>query len=228
MTVYYYKKSSNISGFTLVELMIALLVSSIVAGAIYFVYTGQQNIYTRQEVVVDMQQNLRAGLYLVGQELRMAGYDPSGNAGAGIVTATSNTINFTQDITDNAGTATDGDGDIADANENVTLAFNAATLQLTRNTGGGAQPFVDNVDFIEFAYTLEDGTVTLAPNPSTLDQIRTVQISMLVRTATPEVNYLNTLTYTTPFGTVINGGPYNDNFRRRFLYTTVQCRNIGL
>jgi type IV pilus assembly protein PilW len=219
---------SGSKGFTLVELMIALLVSSVVAGAIYFVYTGQQKIYTLQEAVVDMQQNLRAGLYLVGQELRMAGYDPQGSAGAGIVNATSNGINFTQDITDNAGTGTDGDGDVADANENITLAFNPATLQLTRNTGGGAQPFVDNVDFIEFVYTLEDGTVTSNPNPSTLDQIRTIQVSMLVRAASPEINFLNTFTYTTPFGTVVNGGPYNDNFQRRFLYTTVQCRNIGL
>jgi len=224
----------NDAGFTLIELMIAVVITSVIAMAIYFSYSSQQRIYIRQEAVVDMQQNLRSGLYLLSQELRLAAYDPTGKAGARIVNATSTSIQFTQDVTDAAGTATDGDGALTGPNENITLAFDAVNSRVTRDTGGGPQPFIDNVDFIEFVYTLTDGRQMVNPAASTFNIISTVEISLLVRASAPDVNFLNRFTYTTPnpsgsdLGKPINGGPYNDNFLRRFLYTTVQCRNINL
>ena len=42
-------------GVTLVELMIALMMSSILIAALYRTFIGQQKTYTVQEQVVDMQ-----------------------------------------------------------------------------------------------------------------------------------------------------------------------------
>ena len=146
---------SHNKGFTLVELMATVLLSAVVATVLYAMYQNQHKLHRTQEAVVDMQQNGRAAMYLLGQELRMAGYNPLETAGTGIQT-TSNaiTLQFTQDLNE--------DGDTADANENVTLTWDstddagetpgedctADNPCITRTVpGGGAQPFINDIDF---------------------------------------------------------------------------------
>ncbi|MDY6970884.1 MAG: PilW family protein [Thermodesulfobacteriota bacterium] len=153
-------------GFTLVELMIVMAVSTIVMTGIYTVYNTQQKSFVTQEEVAGMQQNLRAAMYFMEREIMSAGADPSKTAGATIVTSGSTTINFTMDITDNAGTG-NPDDDVNDANENITYGFNAAddangdgiadagAAPLRRNNGGGLQPFIEGVHAIGFAYAYD-------------------------------------------------------------------------
>lgn len=218
------------NGFTLIELMVTLAVSSVVLIVVFWIYEEQQRVRVSQESVVDIQQNMRAAVYLLGQEIRMAGYDPTNDAGATITAATATTISFSQDITDNPGTANDGDGDVNDANESITINFNLATNTLTRQStaAGVPQPLIQNVENIEFRYTLEDGSLTLNPAASQLEDIRTVDISILVRSANPEDRFLNNTIYTPSSGVVNNWGPFGDNIRRRLLITTIQCRNMGI
>lgn len=64
-------------GFTLVELMVTLAISSIALAGIYGVYRAQLKSHVTQNVVVDIQQNLRNALYVLQRQIRMAGYDPS-------------------------------------------------------------------------------------------------------------------------------------------------------
>ena len=45
-------------GITLIELLVALVISGILVGGIYRTFIGQQKTYTVQERVVDMQQNV--------------------------------------------------------------------------------------------------------------------------------------------------------------------------
>lgn len=61
-------------GITLIELMIALMISSILIAAIYQVFISQQRSYTVQEQVVDMQQNVRVSISRMIREIRMAGF----------------------------------------------------------------------------------------------------------------------------------------------------------
>jgi len=228
-------------GFTLVELLITMLISGIIITSIYSAFQSQQNSYLAQDQVAEMQQNIRAGLEVMTREIRMAGYDPAGTANAGFVAATGPRLNFTQDITDNAGTATDGDGDCNDSNENITFGFSnandantdgiadnvvplAGAAPLGRNTGGGFQSIANNIAAIEFYYTLADDSQTLTPaNPA---DIRIVQITILARAANADRNFTHGATYITPSGAV--WAPPNDNFRRRLLTQRVNCRNMGL
>ena len=65
-------------GFTIIELLIALVLSSLLAGAIYNLFVKQVKTYTVNEQVVDMQQNVRAAINRAMREIRMTNF---GNVG---------------------------------------------------------------------------------------------------------------------------------------------------
>jgi type IV pilus assembly protein PilW len=62
------------NGVTLIELLIALVLSSILTAALYRAFIGQQKTYTVQDQVTDMQQNARTAMGQMTKEIRMAGY----------------------------------------------------------------------------------------------------------------------------------------------------------
>jgi type IV pilus assembly protein PilW len=235
------KTSYNNRGFTLVELMITVAISGIVIAAIYSAYISQQRTYLAQEQVAEMQQNIRAAIDMMTREIRMAGYDPTQSAGAGITTVTSSRFTFTQDI--------NSDGNIPTVpplgGETIIFGFSnandidnngvadAGAAPLGRETGGGFQPIAENIQAIEFRYLDATGAVT-----AVLADIRSVQVSILARAGREDRDFTNTMVYcpaSNPFnpatGLCTNAapatiwGPYNDNFRRRLLITTIQCRN---
>ena len=61
-------------GVTLIELLIALVISAILIAGIYKVYISQQRSYASQEQVADMQQNVRVAINRMLREIRMAGF----------------------------------------------------------------------------------------------------------------------------------------------------------
>lgn len=253
-------KDKHAKGFTLVEVMIALLMAGIMVAAIYSAFITQRKSYSMQELVAEMQQNLRVAQNLLTTSIRMAGYDPTGGAGAGFISADVTRFNFTADITDNAGTGTDGDGDVGDPNENITLGFSLvddadndgmaddadgdgeadlASMTLGRRVvaGGIFQPFAENIEAVEFQYLDGDGNVLATPmalGAADLNDIRSIQVSILARASRPDPNFLNQSVYTPASGTAWDlngaaaGNAANDNFRRRLLITTIHCRNLGL
>ncbi|WP_456387872.1 PilW family protein [Desulfolithobacter sp.] len=230
-------------GFTLVELMITLLISGIISVAIYSTYTSQQRVYFAQYSVAEMQQNIRAALSILARDIRMAGYDPTGNAGSGFVdsslftygtrtvtvTTSANEIAFTADL--------DGDGVIdvtvedIDGNgskemtemEQVAYRLNGTDLERFSSTTGivAWQDIAENIEGLEFTYLDSDNNVTTTPA-----DIRSVQISILARSGQRDPEFENNKIYTTASGAV--WGPYNDGYRRRLLVMTVQCRNMGI
>jgi prepilin-type N-terminal cleavage/methylation domain-containing protein len=89
-------------GVTLVELMIALMMSGILIAALYRTFIGQQRTYTVQEQVVDMQQNVRVSIHRMMSEIRMAGFGNVNNA----LNLVGGVNGFTQVITPNNNTLT--------------------------------------------------------------------------------------------------------------------------
>jgi prepilin-type N-terminal cleavage/methylation domain-containing protein len=61
-------------GISLIELMVALVISAILIAALYRTFIGQQKTYTVQEQVVDMQQNARVAISKMIRDIRMAGF----------------------------------------------------------------------------------------------------------------------------------------------------------
>jgi type IV pilus assembly protein PilW len=166
-------------GFSLVELLIAMAVASIIMGLIYNTYQAQQKSYTAQHLAVEMQQNIRAAMSLIKREIRMAGYDPITSDGidndldtnvdendetsnAGILSAAGNFIEFSFD--------NDADGSVDTAsNEHLTYGFttgdadldgiaNAGAESLSRiDTGGGVTEIIAyDIQGIAFAYAFDD------------------------------------------------------------------------
>ncbi len=61
-------------GFTLVELLIALLITGVVVSAGFGIYLTQHEGWIIQEQITNMQQNIRAGMHELETRIRMAGY----------------------------------------------------------------------------------------------------------------------------------------------------------
>jgi type IV pilus assembly protein PilW len=227
------------NGFTLVELMIAVAISGIVSIAIYSAYVAQQRSAIAQEQVGEMQQSIRAGLNIMEHEIRMAGHDPRASAGASITTANASQLIFTM-VADTDGNDNDGDGtkDEEDELESVEYylydAYSDGDQDLGRRTPTNTQAVAENIDAIEFRYTLNDASQTLTPTAAQLADIRAVQVSILARAGRADQNFTNTMTYTPASGNAwdLNGAAAgsapNDNFRRRLFITTIKCRNMGL
>jgi type IV pilus assembly protein PilW len=222
-------KSDN-QGFTVVELLVALALAGILGGAVYSTFNSQHKSYVVQERVAAMQQNLRAAMFMMERDIRMAACDPTGGADAEIITANADSIQFTLDITDDSGDG-DPDGDVDDANENVIFALDDNDDDGDNDLERNGSMIAENIEVLNFVYLDEDenkldddggGNVT-----TSIDDIRTVMIALVARTARVDRDFVNGTAYRNLLGEQILAAQ-NDNFRRRLLTSRVQGRNLGL
>jgi type IV pilus assembly protein PilW len=207
-------------GFTLIELMVALALTSIIMAGIMAAYISQLKSHITQQTIVEMQQNLRSAMQHMEKEIRMAGYDdPNKTPVAGLTTVLANTFGFTMDLND--------DGDVSDSNEAVTytLAANAGGTQcLMRNTGGGNNPIAENIEALNFVY-LDSFRV---PTNVAMN-VRSVQITIVAKSSRVNPVLFNIQTdnqvYRNQQGAVVLPA-MNDTFRRMAVTTDIKCRNL--
>jgi type IV pilus assembly protein PilW len=135
------------SGFSLVELLVAMAITGVVMAAVFKIYTTQQDSYVLQEQVAEMQQNGRTAKYVMTREIRMAGYDPTGSNNFGFLSAGGNSISFSMDIK-----LENGDPD--PAGEVITYSVSSGNLE--RNDGSGNEIAVENIEAVGFAYAYDE------------------------------------------------------------------------
>jgi type IV pilus assembly protein PilW len=237
------------SGMTLVELMIALALFTIVIAAIYQTFTYQQEAYLQTESRVNMVQEARAAQFFLARDIKMAGYDPTTFARTGFNDAERGQIRFSMDIA--------GNGDTADSEiTRFTLTSDTGTFndgvcptgtncRLSREwcsnsaNCGGLQPVAEGVEAIEFCYIIGNLRATTTPTEFERGSITSVIVSVLMRQSYRSRGYTDTTVYTpasvneelTPLfiGDRPDAwGPFNDPFRRKLVVFEVKARNMGM
>ncbi len=169
-------------GFTLLEVLISLAAGSILLGAVVSTFVLHSKSYDVREQMTEMVQTARAAMDMISREIRMAGYDPTG-AGFDAIPHDASQLQIRADI---QGDKPDNpsDGDTNDSNENIVYSYDSKDLQIDRNTGGGRQPFAENIEAFTFAYLDQDGSPTAATG-----DIRQIRVTITARTARPDPQY---------------------------------------
>jgi hypothetical protein len=78
-----------------------------------------------------------------------------------------------------------GNGRIVDANESITFVYDPKTHTLRRNTGGGNQPFGENIESFLVEYFDQGGNPTVH-----FASIQQVKVTVTARTERPDPKYL--------------------------------------
>lgn len=164
------------AGFTIVELIIALAITSVVGVAILMNYLSQSKAYNVQRELAHMQQNSRAAIYILMNDLRNIGRDPNRSGRYGIQSTLRDANGFDQLILTTL-RDTDGDG-IADEGAVQIIRYQIMdqngdgrqelrrcdSLAATPNCASAAdwQMIMDGVEDIGFAYAYDNGNEDLA------------------------------------------------------------------
>ncbi len=186
----------NPKGFTLMELLIAMVIFGMVIAGIVNSRIRQQDQNIGQNQAVEMQQTVRAVIYLMSRELRSAGFNSEfENHDTGVTAATATSLTFNRVAsTDTINNDGDAETDEAGELETITYAFAGTDLTVAYN-GGVAQLIAENLQAFGFTYFDQTGAVTAVPA-----NVTSIQISI---TATTDTNHLarsttnNTRTLTT-------------------------------
>lgn len=249
---------NNKSGFTLIEVLIAMFVSLVIMGGAYMFFNSQQRQTTIQTNVSDAQQTLRAAMDFMSRDIRMAGYNPTGVTDF-TITDIDDDINGMSAIAfnwDNPAGANDSAYSVTAVNGSI-VAPNSRALMFN------GQPLAGFVVALGLAYAYDDNDLDSqvetdpangntvwfydAGDDDTWDSLVTNQVAgtvnsnntgIAVDTRTIRAVRIWMLSqsqvpdpnYTDTNTYVV--GPHritpNNNFRHRLIERTVLCRNMGL
>ena len=86
----------------------------------------------------------------------------------------------------------------------------------------------ENIDALDFVYRDQNGNAIVI-SPTTLQDIRSVDITIVARTGRKDQDFTDTQAYFNQED-LVNPilAAQNDNFRRRLLTTNIACRNMGI
>jgi prepilin-type N-terminal cleavage/methylation domain-containing protein len=158
------------AGFSMIELLIVIGILAILFTFMYKGFERLNRYYTAENVKASTQQSARIGIEMMVQDIRLAGLNPLGTAGAGIVAANPTSFQFTADV--------NFDGDLGDPFENITYDLNGTDLR-QRNSNLLLSPnfevLLSNVTALAFTYLDDTGIPT-----ANLADIRTIGITLTV------------------------------------------------
>ena len=180
------KKSQNQfeqSGTTLVETLVALAISSLVAGAIYALFQTHHRIAIRQSQSALMEQELLSAITLISEELRMSGFSVQGASGSGFShrpgagapdfgrTTTEASVYCTRDLNKDGIVNESGSGSLGEhSGFRLNVANDGSAKEIPYNVlrkyDTGAvhwQPVSTNIGELRFTYLNAKGDIILDP-----------------------------------------------------------------
>lgn len=172
-------------GYSLIELMIVMVMSTIVMAAIYGVYASTTRTSTLQNASAEALHSVRTAMEIMVQDIRMAGYDPLGTGDFGFEEARDTKIRITADrwLGDPPDPSAHPNGIIDEEGfERMTYKLDGNQLQLILYEGTGSetdppQVIIDNVTDLEFSYLDTNADPITTPVDYTeLDDITSVVI----------------------------------------------------
>ena len=142
------------------ELLVGAAMSLLLLAFLYQTFLSQHRSWAVQQSTAELQEGMRTALDLICRELRMAGYDPTGLAGAGLEACGEDRVRFTADR--------NGNGQIdAGDQERITYWLEGDELSLRRTLYEGTasastQELLEGVEALGFAYAYDadgDGAI---------------------------------------------------------------------
>ena len=194
-------------GFTLVEVLITMGISLIVMAAAFSLFASYSRSNTVQTISADLQQDIRAGISFLEQDIRSAGLNPRElGSGVGFTAASQTGFTFVSDSDFNGLVpGIDDSGTLVSPEEQITYSFSGGELRRTNLSG--TQTLLSNVDSVTFTYLgSTNNTITGNPIPlASLENIRSVAIDITLKEG---------------------AGQYGEITRR--IQTRIYCRNTNL
>lgn len=160
-------------GFTLVELMVAIVIALIVTAAVSQLFINEKKLYISQNQIIDMQQDIRTSLTIMTSEIRMAAYNPQNvtqfEAENSIIKTDPADFIFLADMND------DGFLDIATERFRYTLNNNGQLCRAVGDDSSTLIPIANNVNLFNLTYIYEPTTSTKE------EDLRSIKISLTVK-----------------------------------------------
>ena len=184
----------NQRGVTLIELLVALVITSFLMAGVYQVVVRQGRVYSAQEQVVDVQQSVRVAMDHMVRDIRMAGYDNDSSTSRIVipdpVTTGSSQLSLSYEYDETT-------------EHTVTYRLNGDQLakQLTATTDTGVsnsteEIVLEGVEGLDFSYGLDtdnDGVVnTWVPASGVTSKVIAIRVRLSARPLSSDLNHFST------------------------------------
>jgi Tfp pilus assembly protein PilW len=187
---------NNENGFALTEFLISTVVILILSAGLFNMLTDVQSTSGYQTEVLNVMENTRTAMNVIGRDIMQAGNNPRSAVFAPVTITSSTQVQLCADLTGLAGGSQgDPDGDILDANENITIRHNHDNHSIELVSGDGTvQTLADHISGLTLQYFDASGNATtVAAN------VRLIRVSI-----SGSSTVANPLTHKT-FGLTITG-----------------------
>ena len=183
----------NQRGVTLIELLMALVITSFLMAGVYQVVVRQGRVYSAQEQVVDVQQSVRVAMDHMVRDIRMAGYDNDSSTSRIVipdpVTTGSSQLSLSYEYDETT-------------EHTVTYRLNGDQLakQLTATTDTGVsnsteEIVLEGVEGLDFSYGLDtdnDGVVnTWVPASGVTSKVIAIRVRLSARPLSSDLNHFS-------------------------------------
>lgn len=154
----------NPDGFSLVEFLVSVVVLMVLSAGIFTMLTDAQGTTGYQSEVLGVMENTRIAMNVLGRYIVQTGNNPRAAAFAPVTITSATKVRLRSDITGSAGINSsqgDPDGDITDADEDITIQYNsnARTIELV-NGSGAVRDLAQNISAFSMEYLNASGTAT--------------------------------------------------------------------